>query len=114
LAHFQAHKEFARERILARLAHWHAFYPYAYGRVAIRDQSSRWGSCSKKKNLNFNYRIAFLPEPLMDYVIVHELCHLQEFNHSKAFWDLVAQMIPDYINLRSELRRIAIRRLFVK
>ena len=111
-AHFRAHKEIARERILTRLAHWHTVYQFPYGRVAIRDQSSRWGSCSKKGNLNFNYRIAFLPEILMDYVIVHELCHLKEFNHAPAFWDLVATAFPDYKKLRSELRSINMRTIF--
>lgn len=108
-AHYRAHKELARERILIRLAHWHTVYQFPYGRVAIRDQSSRWGSCSKKGNLNFNYRIAFLPEILMDYVIVHELCHLKEFNHAPAFWNLVAETFPEYKKLRTELRAINMR-----
>ncbi len=68
---------------------------------------TRWGSCSKKKNLNFNARIAQLPDHLIDYVIVHELCHLIEFNHSAKFWALVAQTIPDPQNCRRELRHIA-------
>jgi predicted metal-dependent hydrolase len=108
LVHFNAHKEYARAFILARLAHWHAVYGYAYGRVAIRNQSSRWGSCSKKGNLNFNYRIALLSPELMDYVIVHELCHLKEFNHSQNFWNLVAREIPEYKKIRNELRMIAL------
>ena len=65
-------------------------------RVSIKNTKSRWGSCSKKGNLNFNYKIALLSQELADYVIVHELCHLGEFNHSKKFWKLVSLTIPNY------------------
>ena len=106
VAHFNMHKEYARACIMRRLVHWHTIYGYTYGRVAIRNQSSRWGSCSRKGNLNFNYRIAFLSPELMDYVIVHELCHLKEFNHSQNFWDLVGQEIPEYKKIRNSLRMI--------
>lgn len=108
-AHFSAHKERARTQIQNRLAYWNTFYNFHHGRIAIRNQSSRWGSCSKKGNLNFNYRIIFLSETLMDYVIIHELCHLKEFNHSQNFWNLVAQAMPEYKKLRSELRKIPLR-----
>lgn len=90
------HKEKARELVLARLEHFNAIYNFSYNRVSIRAQKSRWGSCSKKGNLNFNYKIALLPPHLADLIIVHELCHLKEFNHSKKFWNLVAQALPDY------------------
>jgi hypothetical protein len=68
----------------------------------------RWGSCSKKGNLNFNYKIALLPQRHSDYVIVHELCHLREFNHSKKFWDLVEQAVPNHRALRTELKRAGV------
>ena len=55
--------------------------------------------------MNFNYKIALLPERLADYIIVHELCHLEEFNHSQKFWNLVAKEIPDYLNARRELKK---------
>lgn len=90
------HREFARARIIERLQYWSDTLNLRYNRVAIRNQGTRWGSCSSKGNLNFNYRIAFLPETLMDYVIVHELCHLAHFNHSRAFWDMLANILPDY------------------
>ena len=95
----------ARTRALAaeRLAHFNQAYGFSYGRVSIRDQRTRWGSCSKKGNLNFNYRICYLPPHLLDYVIVHELCHLGQFNHSAAFWALVAQTLPDHRERRAEL-----------
>jgi predicted metal-dependent hydrolase len=105
-AHFKIHKEFARNTILSRLAYWNQFYEYEYNRVAIRNQSSRWGSCSAKKNLNFNYRLIFLPQHLMDYVIVHELCHLKHFNHGKEFWMHVGETILEYEERRQELRLI--------
>jgi predicted metal-dependent hydrolase len=66
----------------------------AYHRISIRDQRSRWGSCSRLKNLNFNWRLVMAPEAVLDYVIIHELCHLKEMNHSKTFWSVVARYCP--------------------
>ncbi len=98
-------KEVARELVLRRLEYWnaHPAYGFAVGRVSIRNQKSRWGSCSKRGNLNFSYRIALLPPDLADYVIVHELCHLGEFNHSKKFWDLVGKSIKDWKERKKRL-----------
>jgi predicted metal-dependent hydrolase len=87
-----------------KLEHFNQFYNFKYNKVTIRNQSTRWGSCSRRGNINFNYKLALLPENLVDYVIVHELCHLGEFNHSKDFWDLVARTIPDFKERRQELR----------
>lgn len=64
--------------------------------IRIKDQKSRWGSCSSKRNLNFNWKLVMAPEPVLDYVIIHELCHLKHMNHSKAFWEYVEQIMPDY------------------
>ena len=99
------HKEAARKFIHERLAHWSSFYPFSYGRVAIKNTKRVWGSCSRKGNLNFSYALLFLPRELADYVIVHELCHLKEHNHSARFWSLVAEALPNYRLLRHELRR---------
>lgn len=103
------HRDIARARIMERLKYWSGVLSLPYNRVAIRNQGTRWGSCSTKGNLNFNYRIAFLPEPLMDYVIIHELCHLAHFNHSRAFWSLVGSYLPEYRTLRAELKKTPIR-----
>lgn len=105
-AHYNEHKEHARVLIHERLMYWNTFYNCTYNKVAIRNQSTRWGSCSMKRNLNFNYRIALLPQELMDYVIVHELCHLIEFNHSPAFWECVGRALPDHEVRKGVLRAI--------
>lgn len=91
-----------------RVAHFNQFYHFHYDTIRIKNQKTRWGSCSSNKNLNFNYRIALLPSELQNYLIVHELCHLKELNHSKRFWSLVAQQIPDYKDLHRKLRCVVI------
>lgn len=78
-------------------------YGFMYNRINIKDQKTRWGSCSRKGNLNFNYKILFLPAEIRDYIIVHELCHLKEFNHSKNFWNLVRHTVPNYMEIRNNL-----------
>lgn len=107
-AHYEEHKEKARELVHARLAYWNQFYGYTYKRVAIRNQRSRWGSCSSKQNLNFNYKLIFLPLELVDYVIVHELCHLKHFNHSAVFWLAIGETVSDYEIRKEELRKISL------
>jgi predicted metal-dependent hydrolase len=87
-----------------RLEYYNKYYNLKYNRISIRNQKSRWGSCSKKGNLNFNYKILQLPPEIRDYIIVHELCHLQEFNHSKDFWNLVKVAIPNYVEVRNGLK----------
>jgi len=95
------------ERVGHFLGHYGPRHGVAAGKIAIRNQRSRWGSCSKKGNLNFNYKLVFLPPEVRDYVIVHELCHIKEFNHGRGFWALVAETIPEYKDLRKQLRSIA-------
>lgn len=80
-------------------------YNFSYSRITVKNQKTRWGSCSKKRNLNFNYKIIFLPEKLAEYIIVHELCHLQEFNHSQKFWNLVARAVPNYRDVVKQVKR---------
>jgi len=67
-----------------------------YGRLTVRGAKTRWGSCSQKANLNFNWKLMMAPEPVIDYVIIHELAHLKEMNHSKDFWKLVAEHCPQW------------------
>ncbi len=105
--HYNEHKERARALVHERLEHWNQFYNYEYKRVAIRNQRSRWGSCSSKQNLNFNFRIVFLPVELVDYIVVHELCHLKHFNHSPDFWASVCEVMPDYAQRKQALYEIS-------
>lgn len=71
-----------------------------YGRITVRRQKTRWGSCSAAHNLNFNCLVMLMPREVVDYVIIHELCHIIELNHSAAFWREVARVMPDYAQHR--------------
>ncbi|HVV38984.1 MAG TPA: M48 family metallopeptidase [Candidatus Paceibacterota bacterium] len=104
--HYLANKEAARALVHVRLVHYNRHYGYTLRKVFIKNLRSRWGSASSRGNLNFNYKVVLLPPALQDYVIVHELCHLGEFNHSPKFWALVAQTIPNYKKLRKALRAV--------
>ncbi|MGD9641359.1 MAG: M48 family metallopeptidase [Elusimicrobiales bacterium] len=99
-----ADRERARAIINARAAHWAALLGVKYNRIAIKGQRSLWGSCSRRGNLNFNWRLAAAPPEALDYVVVHELCHLREMNHSPRFWAHVASACPDYKTHRRWLR----------
>lgn len=81
---------------------------FMYRRISIRNQKTRWGSCSSNGNLNFNYKIIFLPDYLAEYLIIHELCHLVHLDHSKNFWNLVGEMFPDYKKAQKELKAFRI------
>ncbi len=100
---YEKYKEQARALVHARLLYFNQYYGFKIGQVRIKNQKTRWGSCSKRGNLNFSYRLAILPQHLADYVVLHELCHLGEFNHSINFWNLVARQMPDYAARRKEL-----------
>ncbi len=102
---FATYKEAARALAHERINYFNQIYNFKVGRISIRNQRTRWGSCSRQGNLNFNYKIARLPLSLADYIIVHELCHLKEFNHSPKFWNLMAKTIPDYAARRRELKK---------
>lgn len=86
----------AKAYIVARVAELAKQHDFEYEKVTIKGQSTRWGSCSSKRNLNFNWKLMMTPPAAIDYVIIHELCHLREMNHSKKFWKLVARYCPDY------------------
>ena len=101
-------RKIIRPTILFKLEEFNRYYGFSYGRVSIRNQRSRWGSCSSEGNLNFNCKLLCVRDELRDYVVVHELCHLKEMNHSKNFWALVAETIPNYKELRKELKNVNI------
>jgi predicted metal-dependent hydrolase len=80
------------------------FYGVRYKKITIKKQKTLWGSCSRDGNLTFNYKIIKLPQHLATYIVIHEVCHLLEFNHSKRFWGLVERSIPNYSSIKKELR----------
>lgn len=86
----------ALDVIPGRVEYFAKLIGVTYGRITIRNQKTRWGSCSSKGNLNFNCLLMLVPSEIIDYVVVHELCHRKEMNHSKAFWTLVEKVLPDY------------------
>ena len=98
------HKSRARQLVKTRIAELNLLYNFSYQKFVIRNQKSRWGSCSSRGVLNFNYKLVFLPDHLADYLIAHELCHLKEMNHSRRFWNEVARAIPDYPRCRRDLQ----------
>jgi predicted metal-dependent hydrolase len=104
--HFEEHQEKALNLVSMKVAYWSEKLGYKYTNIAVKQLKSRWGSCSSEGNLNFNYKIIFLPTNIQDYVIVHELCHLKQPNHSKKFWSLVGQSLPDYEKMRSTIKTI--------
>lgn len=99
------HKEEARALIVKRLGQFNLYYKLSFNRVSIKDQKRCWGSCSSKGNLNFSYKLLFLPACLRDYVIVHELSHLRVLNHSNDFWNVVTEVMPDCRKRAKTLRR---------
>lgn len=96
--------EAAKAYFPKRAAHFAAITGGTYHRITIRDQKTRWGSCSAKGTLSFNWRLMLAPPAVLDYVVVHELCHLTHMNHSKAFWALVESACPDYRTHRKWLK----------
>lgn len=94
----------ARACLEEKTAWWASRMMVTYEKIAIRDQATRWGSCSTKGNLNFNWRLVLLPAELADYVVVHELAHRLHMNHSRQFWNVVGSVMPDYRERRKALK----------
>jgi predicted metal-dependent hydrolase len=89
-------REKTRQLITRRVEYFAPIIGVTYGQIAIRTQRTRWGSCSSKGNLNFNCLLGLVPSAVLDYVVVHELCHRKELNHSDRFWNEVSRILPDY------------------
>ncbi len=96
--------EAARDYFPKRAAYFQALTGGEYYRITIRDQKTRWGSCSAKGTLSFNWRLMLAPPAVLDYVVVHELCHLTHMDHSAAFWQAVEAVCPDYRTHRKWLK----------
>jgi len=94
----------ARKQVTERVRYYAPLIGVTYGQIAVRSQHTRWGSCSSKGNLNFNCLLALVPPEVLDYVVVHELCHRKELNHSDSFWREVERILPDYKAQRKWLR----------
>lgn len=90
------YRDKAREIFEQKVSYYAQMMGVSYGRIAIRDQKTRWGSCSGEGNLNFNWRLIFAPAGVLDYVVVHELAHRKEMNHSPRFWRVVEDTMPEY------------------
>ncbi len=103
---YKKYKAGALSLAAQKLNFFNEIYGYKFNTVSIRNQKTRWGSCSRKGSLSFNYKIVLIPNDLTDYIIVHELCHLKELNHSKNFWGLVTKAIPNYKELRKRIKNI--------
>ncbi len=101
---YALYKEQARGQIAKRVEYFCSIYNTSFTGLSIRNQKSRFGSCSARGHLSFNYRLIFLPKSLLDYVVAHEVCHLLELNHSQKFWALVARTIPDYQERKRQIQ----------
>ena len=97
-------REQTRQLVTDRIRHYAPMIGVTYGQISIRAQRSRWGSCSSKGNLNFNCLLALVPAEVLDYVVVHELCHRLEMNHSQDFWSQVERVLPNYKTSRKWLK----------
>ncbi|MGN1141792.1 MAG: M48 family metallopeptidase [Oliverpabstia sp.] len=96
--------ERAKQILPARIQYYAKIMGVTYGKVTLREQKTRWGSCSSKGNLNFNWKLALMPDEILDYVVVHELAHRIEMNHSDKFWKIVEEVLPDYRERRKWLK----------
>ncbi|MFA6548126.1 MAG: YgjP-like metallopeptidase domain-containing protein [Candidatus Magasanikbacteria bacterium] len=99
-------KSRALRLVREKLAQLNGIYNFRYNKVTVKNTNSRWGSCSKSGNLNFNYKLIYLPDDLAGYVVAHELSHLQEMNHGRNFWKLVSKTVPHWQILRKQLKNI--------
>ena len=94
-----------KKKIESRVNAYKKVMGVTIGWITIRNQKTRWGSCSSKGNLNFNYQLYYLPDELLDYVVIHELAHRRYMDHSKEFWAEVEKYCPDYRERRQQLKK---------
>lgn len=104
LALEKRYRDAAKDYIPKRVEYYHQFTGGSYQKITIRDQKTRWGSCSSNGTLSFSFRLMMAPPRVLDYVVVHELCHLKHMNHSKEFWNMVENILPDYKEHRKWLK----------
>ena len=104
LALEKRYRDAAKDYIPKRVEYYHQFTGGSYQKITIRDQKTRWGSCSGTGTLSFSFRLMLAPPRVLDYVVVHELCHLTHMNHSKEFWNMVEDILPDYKEHRKWLK----------
>lgn len=101
---FKKNKKIAHDFVVRKVLEWNTRFNFTYRTISVRNTRGRWGSCTSRGVLNFNYKLIYIPERLADYVVVHELAHLQEHNHGKKFWALVASVIPDFKERQKEMK----------
>lgn len=97
-------REQARRVLTEKTDYYKTLLGVDYQRIRIGNQKTRWGSCSTRGTISYNWHLVLMPERIMDYVVVHELCHLLEMNHSERFWRKVGEILPDYESSRRWLR----------
>lgn len=102
-------KDKAGEKIQERIKYYQQYFDIKPTKVTIKDQQKRWGSCTSKKELLFNWKSIMAPSPVLDYIVVHEMCHLEHMNHSKEFWQLLKRVLPDYEGRKAWLRNNGIK-----
>lgn len=101
---YEKNKTIFLKTIISRVEFFNSLYNFHYKKISVRNQTSLWGSCTRAGNLQFNYKLSLLPREAIDYVVVHELCHLKEHNHGARFWNLVEKTIPNHKTIRKSLR----------
>lgn len=105
---FESSKARAKKLLLERARYWAEQYGVKFERLSIKRAATRWGSCSSKRNLNFHYRLYFLPEELREYVVVHEVCHLLHMDHSRDFWKEVERSMPAWRTYKRQLQKFVL------
>lgn len=103
------YKDKAKEKIAERVAYYQSHFDQKPKRIVIKDQQKRWGSCTKDHQLLFNWKCIMAPSPVLDYVVVHEMCHMVYMNHSTEFWTLLKRILPDYEGRKEWLRNNGIK-----